>query len=251
MKRDPVILFEDDAIIAYDKPAGLLIAPDRWNRNAPNLMDWVHRKGSPDWYNVHRLDRDTSGVLLCAKNKAALDRLSEAFEKREVKKQYLALVAGTPREEAFTVRLKIAPDPQYPGRVRAHRSYGKPAETQFAVARRWQRYALIQARPLTGRTHQIRVHLAAVGLPLIADPFYGDGHALLLSSMKKGYRQKAHRPEIPLMGRTALHAERLELEHPVTGEPMVIEAPLPKDFQVAFKYLDRYGRPLTPPETTN
>lgn len=243
----PPILFEDDAIIAFDKPSGLLVAPDRWDKDRENLMKSVHEVLSPGIFNVHRLDADTSGVLLCAKTKAALDRLCGQFQSRDVAKQYLAITRGAPREDQGTVQKSIVPDLQRPGRMRVA-SHGKPAETQFEVVERWSRgaqgrrtYALLKCVPLTGRTHQIRVHLAYLGCPIVADTFYGDGGGLLLSELKKKYKQKKDEPERPLVGRLALHAERLTLRHPVSGDPLTIVAPLPKDFEIALKYLRKFG----------
>jgi len=118
---------------------------------------------------------------------------------------------------------------------------GKPAVTDFEVAARFRRYALVTLVPHTGRTHQLRVHLAAIGCPVTCDRFYGDGRGLMLSELKRHYKQHAERPERPLIGRLALHAEVLSLPHPVTGVPLIIRAPLPDDFELAAKYLKRYG----------
>jgi RluA family pseudouridine synthase len=233
------VIFEDDAVIAFEKPSGLLSAPDRWDKDRENLMDIVHKRWSPDYFNAHRLDRGTSGIVLCAKNREALRKLSAAFESRGVTKEYIAFVRDAPPGERGVIPLALSEDPHRPGQMRTDPA-GKPAETRYEVVKRWRGYSLVTAWPQTGRTHQIRVHLAAVGSPIIGDPMYGDGRPLLLSALKRGYVPPPE-GEHPLIGRMALHARRLELEHPVTGQPLVIESPMPNDFTVAMKYLDKFA----------
>jgi 23S rRNA pseudouridine1911/1915/1917 synthase len=242
MKREPDspdILFEDDSILALNKPDGLLISPDRWDKDLPNLMRYVHEYISPNYFNAHRLDKDTSGVVVCAKNKKILDILTGYFENRQVEKHYLALTQGVPREETFTVNRPITNDDRFPGRMKLT-DHGKPCETQFQTLEKWRGYALVRATPLTGRTHQIRLHLASVKCPIIADRFYGYGKGLMLSEIKKDYKEGKHR-ERPLIGRLALHAESLTFNHPVTGQPLTITAPMPHDFEMAVKYLRRFA----------
>ena len=236
----PPVLFEDESFIAFDKPSGLLVAPDRWDKERENLADMIHEQLSPNFFNVHRLDRDTSGVILVAKTKKALDAASNLFHSREVQKQYVAIAHGVPKEEKGTIRMPIVEDEERPGTMKTVR-HGKPAVTDFEVVERFRRYALVKLVPHTGRTHQLRVHLAAIGCPVVCDRFYGDGRGLMLSELKKHYKQHADRPERPLIGRLALHAEVLSLPHPVTGEPLSLRAPLPDDFELALKYLKRYS----------
>ncbi len=233
------ILYEDDVLIALDKPAGLLIAPDRWDKGLDNLMHRVHTQLSPDIFNVHRLDKDTSGVVLCAKNRPVLDRLMSQFSTHQVNKRYLAITLHVPVEDERTVDLRLAPDPRHVGRVWIHRD-GKPAVTHFQTLEKFRGYALVCARPETGRQHQIRVHLAALHCPVLADPFYGGGAGLLLSTLKRHYKPP-RAGERPLIGRLALHAESIEFPHPVTGASLTIQAPLPNDFAVALKYLRKFA----------
>lgn len=235
----PPKLLEDDHLIAFDKPSGLLIAPDRFDKDAPNLIAWVHAKISPDIFNVHRLDRDTSGVVVCAKTKPALDNLCLQFERGDVEKEYLALVRGRPASATGEINEPIAPDPNKPGRVKTLHG-GKPALTHYEVEQVFRGISLLRLRPRTGRTHQLRVHLKYIGCPIVADPWYGDGRPLLLSEIKRSYKP-ARGEERPLLARLALHAQRLTFRHPASDERITIESPLPDDFRVAIKQLEKWA----------
>lgn len=245
------VLYEDDHLLAVDKPAGLLTSPDRYDPERPDLMRLLHegiRRGAP-WAvargltylaNVHRLDLETSGVLLLARQKASLIEVANQFNAARPTKEYVALVRGAPDAETFEVDAPLAPHPGRPGIFRVDPREGKRARTRFRVAERFGGYALLQCEPLTGRTHQIRVHLRHVNLPIVADAAYG-GAPLLLSSLKANYRFKPDQPERPLIGRVALHATQITVRHPGTGERVVIRAPWPKDLTVAVKYLRRFA----------
>ena len=245
------VLFEDDQLLALDKPARLLTSPDRYDPERPNLMKLLHRdveRGAP-WArqrdlaylaNAHRLDFETSGVILLAKNKPALVKLADLFGSEKPAKTYVALVQGDPREDLFSVSRKLAPHPVKLGLVRVDDKRGKKATTRFQVLERFRRHTLIECRPLTGRTHQIRVHLQSVRLPIVADTLYG-GKPLFLSSLKPSYRHKPDQPEKPLMARVALHAAQVALPHPGTGQWLTITAPWPKDLRVAVRYLQRFA----------
>jgi len=253
----PPIIHEDEEIIAFDKPSGLPVAPDRWENSGENLMALVRARLGRSLANVHRLDADASGVLLCAKSKPALDFLSGQFQAKTAGKTYLALATVLPAGRAmkalapiragdgglppcFAVDLPLGPDEAHPGRVRIVRKRGGEAgATEFRVLESFGRFAWIECRPLTGRRHQIRVHLAAIGAPVLADALYGDpGAQLLLSELKRRYKGRSE--ERPLISRLALHASELRFLHPATRAPMTLQSPIPKEFSIALKYLRKF-----------
>jgi len=269
--RLPPIIHEDDTLIAFDKPSGLLVAPDRWDKSRANLMGLVHAdlRYGRTVANVHRLDADTSGILLCAKTKPALDFLSGQFQSKTVRKVYHAFVVVLPVERAmkvitpirdesgslpgnFTVELALGEDEREPGRMRVFKGRGgKDCLTEFRTVERFGAgklgadghaagFGFVECKPLTGRTHQLRVHLAAAGAPIVNDRFYGTPDVqLLLSNFKRGY--KGREDEKPMIPRLALHASELTLTHPATREPFTINAPLPHEFEIALKYLRKFA----------
>jgi len=245
------VLREDAHLFALDKPSGLLTSPDRYDPKRPNLMRllhvdiergaaWSRQRGVNYLANAHRLDFETSGVILLAKDKPTLTALADQFGSETPKKVYAALVHGSPGDAAFEIVAKLGPHPVQTGLVRVDSKNGKKSETAFCVRERFSGYSLLECRPRTGRTHQIRVHLKHAGLPIVGDALYG-GSPLLLSTLKRSYRLKSGRLERPLMGRVALHAEQLEVRHPATGELVTIAAPWPKDLIVAVRYLRRFA----------
>jgi 23S rRNA pseudouridine1911/1915/1917 synthase len=256
----PEILAEDEFLAAFDKPSGLPVAPGPREKARVTLIGLVRGRFGQAIANVHRLDTAASGVVLCARTKQALDFLSGQFQSKSVRKTYLALVAVLPPERLgsaagpvrdgagalpaeFTVDLALGEDEHVPGRVRVFKKRGgKPSVTQFRVLESFGRFAWLECRPLTGRTHQVRVHLAAAGAPVLNDPLYGDAASvLLLSDMKRGY--KGLKTEKPLLSRLALHAVSLGFEHPGSREPMEVAAPLPREFEIALKYLRKFSAP--------
>lgn len=241
MKRIPPVIYEDDSVIVFDKPSGLLIAPDRWDKTRENLMDLIHEKISREIFNVHRIDKDTSGIILCSKNKRVLDFLSGQFQSKTVRKEYIAITFGVPAEQKGLIDIPLAEDEENPGRMKARRKDGKPSETEYEVIEGFRAFSLVLAKPRTGRTHQIRVHLAHIGCPVLNDPFYGDGKSLYLSDIKRGYKRTGEE-ERPLIGRLALHASRIVFQHPETKQELEVSSPLPHDFDVALKYLRKFGR---------
>lgn len=240
----PTIVYEDDALIAFDKPSGLLVAPDRWDHGKRNLAALAHEHYGEECGNAHRLDRETSGVVVFAKTLPALRTLTEQFEAHTVEKRYLALVSPLPRVAAGQITHALSTDDRKPGTMKID-PRGKPASTQYQVTEQWParvgRYALVELRPLTGRTHQLRVHLASLGAPIIGDATYGGKSGLLLSEIKRRSYREGKTAERPLLERLALHAEQITLTHPTTGERLTIRAELPPDMAQTLEALRRYG----------
>lgn len=244
------VVFEDAHLLALSKPAHLLTSPDRYDPKRPNLMrllhegiaagkGWARERGLTYLANAHRLDFATTGVLLLAKDRPSLVKLANHFGSEIPRKTYVALVQGNPPEDEFTVDKPIAPHWFKTG-LMAVSSKGKRAVTRFRVAERFAGCALLHCFPVTGRTHQIRIHLASRQHPILGDSDY-DGGPLLLSRIKRGYQLGTRETERPLISSLALHAWKLELPHPVTGETAAIEAPWPKPLEVALKNLRRYA----------
>lgn len=237
-----LVLYADEHLLAVNKPAGLLSLPHGWDGDQPHLRGLLEAQYGPLWM-VHRLDRDTSGVLVLARSPGAHRALNEQFARRRVSKVYRALVCGEPEWERYTVRLKLRKNGDRTHRTVIDVRFGQAAATDLRVCERFRGYTLLEAHPRTSRTHQIRAHLGAVDFPLVADALYGDGRSLFLSQLKPGYRggRDGRRPECALIERPALHAFSLCLAHPQTGEDLLLEAPYPKDFTAALRQLGRYA----------
>jgi RluA family pseudouridine synthase len=234
------VLFHDDDIVVVDKPAGMLSVPDRYDPDAP-VVTAALRKAWGSLLVVHRIDKDTTGVLVFARNADAHRELNGAFGTGAVKKRYQALVRGEPSwdETVCDLSLRMDGDRMHRSVIDAHG--GKPCQTVFILMEKFHgQYdaALVEARPETGRTHQIRVHLASLGHPCLCDPLYGDGEPLLLSRMKRRWKGNPFE-ERPLMSRTALHALSAEFAHPRSGLPMKIEAPMPKDMKATLSQFSK------------
>jgi 23S rRNA pseudouridine1911/1915/1917 synthase len=256
------ILFEDDFVIAINKPPGMVVHPARghWSGTLASALSFhfdqlsqvagVTRPGI-----VHRLDRDTSGVIIVAKTDTAHNGLASQFEARTVQKTYLAIVRGTPSRDATVVEASIGRHAYQREKmtVRDNHPTSKSARTVFYVEERFDKHSLVRAEPKTGRTHQIRVHAAHIGHPVLCDRLYG-GRSQITVGELMGKRlsspsstvgsadtastSNAHDTADDLvLKRHALHARRLELRHPKTDEPLCFEAPLPDDLKETLRVL--------------
>ena len=190
--------------------------------------------------NAHQLDLESTGVLLLAKNKTVFVALANLFGSEKPLRTYVALVQGSPRLDRFEISARLAPHPTLADAIRVDNQRGKRATTQFEVSEKYTSHALLNCHAATDRPHQVRAHLSHAGLPIVGDALYGGG-PLLLSRLKPGYRLKEGHTELPLISNPALHAESLNLVHPVTCAPLGIHAPWPKTITVAVKYLRRYA----------
>ncbi len=241
-------------MLALDKPGGLLTSPDPDDAERPSLMKllhaaiadkkpWAAERGLDYLNHAHQLDADATGVLLLAKNKPAFIALSNLFSSGKAQLKYIALVRGELPENQFEVDAKIAPHPVLPGVMRVDPQTGKLAKTKFEVLENFSRhgYALLKCELLMERTHQVRVHASHAGLKIVGDELYG-GKKLWLSRLKKDFYLKPGREERPLISHAGLHAEELQLPHPVTNETVTIKAEWPKDLKVAVKYLRQFAQ---------
>jgi 23S rRNA pseudouridine1911/1915/1917 synthase len=242
------ILYEDDAIVVVDKPAGMIVHPAKGHWEGTLASALAHHfgelseRGGPTRPGiVHRLDRDTSGAIVVAKNDQAHDALAAQFKARTVSKEYLAIVVGAPDRDQDVIDEPIGAHPTQREKkaIRRHDENARPAVTHYQVIERFRGFALVCARPKTGRTHQIRLHLAHIGHPVLCDRLYG-GRAQLteLELIPRGQlTHDAPDMERVLLSRQALHAHRLAFNHPTTGERLQFEAPLPTDFEQALAAL--------------
>lgn len=235
---DYSIIYSDDDIIVLNKRSGILIAADRYNPDAPRL-DILAEKEFGKIFAVHRIDKDTSGLIIYARNPEAQKALSMQFEKRLVHKTYHALVYGHPLWQDLHVDLPLQPDGDARHKTVVNKRFGKPSVTDFHLAGTCGPYSWIIAKPLTGRTHQIRVHLAANGLSIVCDPLYsGNQKPVRLSEIKKRWNGDEFE-ERPLLSRLALHAYKIEFTHPKTNETVSFTAPYPKDMEATRKQLSK------------
>ncbi len=235
------VLHEDEQVLVVVKPAGLLTIPDRFGNPDSLQAQLEHKYGKI--FVVHRLDRETSGVICFARTEAAHRHLSMQFEQHKVGKHYLALVDGVMHQESGEIDKPIGPHPVIAGKMAVSKQ-GKPAFTHYRVLELFKKFTLVEATLKTGRTHQIRVHFQSIGYPLAVDALYGRREGFLLSEIKgKNYRSgKFSDEERPLMARTSLHAVRLVFDHPETGKRLEFSAELPKDFSAVLNQLRKWGK---------
>lgn len=233
-----LIIYSDEDLVVVNKKAGVLSIPDGYAQGRENLRD-ILTVQFKEIFVVHRIDAETSGVMVFAKNEAAHRALSMQFERHEVLKVYHALLEGRLSASAGSIDFSIAAHPSKHGVMQVNNEEGKESLTEYSVLQQFKNYTYVEARPKTGRTHQIRVHFAALGFPLAVDHLYGSGRALLLSAIKKNFKAKEGETERPLLARLGLHASSIEFKHPSTGEEVKFEAKLPKDLAAAVKQLSR------------
>ena len=234
MKIDEYILSEDDNIIAINKPSGLLTIPDREGKDIS--LKQILKAKYGDIFTVHRLDKDTSGIVVFAKNEAAHKELSQLFEARETVKIYNGFVLGTPFQKSGTINEPIAEHPTKKGLMTVYKK-GKESITEYEVLENFKLYSWMQFHILTGRTHQIRVHMKHLGHPVVCDELYGDGKPVYISSVKrkKFNLSKEAESERPILSRLALHSAKLEFL--LTGKPYKLQAEPPKDLRALLQQL--------------
>lgn len=238
------ILFEDEHFAAINKPPAMVVHPGRghWKGTltaalAHHFQQLSSAAGPARPGVVHRLDRDTTGVIVVAKTNRAHFALSQQFEDRVTEKEYLTIVVGVPDRDRDVIEEPIGVHPYQREKmaIRANHPTSKPARTFYEVSERFRGFALVRVLPKTGRTHQIRVHMAHVGCPVLCDKHYGGRSQLTRGELNRD-PDDAH----VLLSRHALHAHRLKVFHPVSGEPLEFHAPLPDDMQTVLDALRRW-----------
>ncbi len=244
MHKDAIeIIYENADIIVINKPAGVSVTKDRSGK--PQLIDILADQIGDEKVArlrlVHRLDKDTSGVMILALNRAAQRQFADYFFKRTVKKTYLALVKGAALEPEGTIDAPLAPSRKRPDIMVIDRKSGKDSVTNWRLLANFGLVSLIAATPLTGRMHQIRVHLASVGLPLAIDPIYAGIEPIMLSEFKKDYRLGKFQEEKPLIERLTLHAYQIVLPDEAGIKPSCLIARLDKKFIATIKMLTKHN----------
>jgi 23S rRNA pseudouridine1911/1915/1917 synthase len=228
------IIYENNNFVVIDKPSGLLSIPDREGDELS--LKRILKDKYEEIYTVHRLDKDTSGLIVFAKNEETHKFLSQAFEERLVEKYYQGIVKGTLHEKEKTIDAPIAQNTVKKTEMIVHKR-GKESVTDYKVLEEFRKYTLVEFRIHTGRTHQIRVHMQYEGHPVVCDELYGHGEPVYLSSIKKNYNlSKNELEERPLLNRLALHAYKLRFTD-ASGKKFDFEAPLPKDMNALLKQL--------------
>jgi 23S rRNA pseudouridine1911/1915/1917 synthase len=230
------IIFENDDFVAVNKPSGMLTIPDR-EQTEKSLKEFlIDKYGSI--FVVHRLDKDTSGLVVFAKNETTHKYLCKIFEERKVEKFYLGIVVGEPVEKTGIIDAPITDHLTRKGIMTVHRS-GKESQTGYEVLDANPNFSLVSFQLFTGRTHQIRVHTKEIGHPLACDPLYGDGKSIFLSAIKKNYKLSKHDDEErAIINRLALHSYKLNFEDE-HGTKMELCAEAPKEFRALMQQLKR------------
>lgn len=231
------IIHKDSNILVVNKDSGISVTQDRWDPEIPRL-DSILESQVGRIYTVHRIDKDTSGVVVYALNPETHRILCKAFEERKVKKTYIALVYGEPDWTKKDIEIKLTADGDSQHRTIPDKRHGKYALTKCRVLASSRDFSWIEAKPVTGRTHQIRVHLKEEGFPIVCDNLYGSKEGIFLSKLKKNWRGDIYE-ERPLLSRLGLHAREISFQLPESPEALIFKAPFPKDLEALGNQLEK------------
>ncbi|MGQ9818636.1 MAG: RluA family pseudouridine synthase [Candidatus Kapaibacteriales bacterium] len=234
------ILYYDDDIIVVGKQSGVLTIPDRFDKTLPNLRALLESQFGRI-YVVHRLDKETSGIMLFARNPESHKILNEKFENFEIEKIYHSVVTGWIAEDEFDIDIPLRTSPSNPN-ISIPSTRGKESLTKVRVIERFTIATLLECNLVTGRHHQIRAHCSAIGNPLLVDELYGTSNAFYLSRIKRRYNRKKDENEKPIINRLTLHSFSLRLEHPRTSEEKYFECSYPRDFSALINVLRKYAK---------
>ena len=248
------ILHEDDDIVVVNKPAGLLSIPDHWDKEKSHLRgvleSYLFKKNEKSKKNntgeifvIHRLDKDTSGIMIFAKNSESHKNLSLQFEQRMITKKYLAIVCGHPIPAEGVIDERIGKKLKKGGKKFIDPKKGSSSQTDYKMLKKYRNYSLIEAIPHTGRMHQIRVHLAHIGCPLAVDTVYSDPEksGIEICDVKRRIKRNNDVKPKYIINRLTLHAAQIDFLHPVNSEKLSFSVLPPKDFSSLLKQLDKWN----------
>lgn len=237
---DYQVIFEDDNLVFVNKAAGLLSVPDRYNPNKKNLKHLLTERFG-EIFVTHRLDKGTSGIMVFAKDAETHKYMNTLFENQDIIRKYHVLVKGIFAKQSLDIDIPILPSSSKKG-LSMPSARGKYSLTKVEVMDRFDKATLLECNLVTGRSHQIRVHLSTLGFPLYVDKDYGGFESFLLSNFKKRFNLKKHTDERPILDRLSMHAHSLEFIHPKTKKSIKIEAEYPRDFAAMIQILNKYNK---------
>ncbi|TAL71089.1 MAG: RluA family pseudouridine synthase [Bacteroidetes bacterium] len=239
-KKNPINkIYEDDYILVLNKPAGCLTIPDRYDKSAINLYG-ILTEMYPKIFTVHRLDKDTSGVIVFAKDAESHKNINQQFQEFKVTKIYHAVLSGNLNQNELVIDIPITEDLNRKGYMKPS-ARGKESLTVLNVIERFRNATLVELNLVTGRHHQIRVHCASIGYPLLVDELYGKSKEFYVSSLKRKYNIKKGEFEKPIISRVSMHAKLITFLHPEFNEKVSYDADYPKDFSALLEVLKKYS----------
>lgn len=232
-------LYEDESLLVIDKDAGILTIPDRYNHNLRSLSQILKEKYG-NIFIVHRLDRDTSGIMIFAKDEDTHRELNNDFENHKIKRIYHVITQGVIPQDYIEIDIPLIQSRQK-SHIMIPSAKGKESLTKLKVLERFKNATLAECELVTGRHHQIRAHLQAIGYPLLVDELYGNNSVFLVSSIKRKYNLKKDTEEQPLISRLTMHSYSIQFIHPKTKVQLSFTAEYPKDFSALIQILEKYS----------